>query len=185
MLARASLGKEYSIKSATKISSKPARANEQFSTEPQHPEHEFTAPKFSWSIGNVSVTAPKDGDGTGSSHDGGPAPATRRFARPPWPIQAKLEVGAVDDPLEREADRVAEQVMRMPEPSAPVDSTARDSSARLERPTTSLRVQRKCSCGGSCDKCKTENPMANTRRCNASPLSHRVWQSVHRRRAQE
>ena len=32
-------------------------------------------------------------------------------------MQAKLEVGAVDDPLEREADSVAQQVMRMPEPA--------------------------------------------------------------------
>ena len=30
-------------------------------------------------------------------------------------IQRKLEVGAADDPLEHEADRAAEQVMRMPE----------------------------------------------------------------------
>ena len=37
---------------------------------------------------------------------------TARFA---GTIQAKLEVGAVDDPLEREADHVAEQVMRMPD----------------------------------------------------------------------
>jgi hypothetical protein len=34
----------------------------------------------------------------------------------PGPIQAKLKVGAVDDPLEHEADRVADQVMRMPAP---------------------------------------------------------------------
>ena len=40
--------------------------------------------------------------------------------------QAKLEVGAAEDPLELEADHVAEQ------------------------------VQRKCSCGGSCDSCKAE-----------------------------
>src|SRR5262245_51393495 len=33
-------------------------------------------------------------------------------------LQAKLAVGPVDDPLEREADRVAEQVMRMAEPAA-------------------------------------------------------------------
>lgn len=32
------------------------------------------------------------------------------------PLQAKLVVGSPDDPLEREADRVADQVMRMPEP---------------------------------------------------------------------
>lgn len=29
----------------------------------------------------------------------------------PWPIQAKLHVGAVDDPLEHEADRVADRVL--------------------------------------------------------------------------
>jgi hypothetical protein len=32
-------------------------------------------------------------------------------------IQAKLRVGAVDDPQEHEADRVADRVMRMPEPA--------------------------------------------------------------------
>src|ERR1700676_761415 len=30
-------------------------------------------------------------------------------------LQAKLQIGAADDPLEQEADRVAEQVTRMPE----------------------------------------------------------------------
>ncbi len=30
-------------------------------------------------------------------------------------FQAKLKVGAVDDPLEHEADSIADQVMRMPE----------------------------------------------------------------------
>ena len=38
------------------------------------------------------------------------------FPAPRPPIQAKLEVGAVNDPLEHEADRVADQVMRMPAP---------------------------------------------------------------------
>jgi hypothetical protein len=32
----------------------------------------------------------------------------------PKPMQAKLKIGAVNDPLEHEADRVADQVMRMP-----------------------------------------------------------------------
>jgi hypothetical protein len=35
-------------------------------------------------------------------------------------LQAKLKVGAVDDPLEHEADRVADQVMRMPGPGVSV-----------------------------------------------------------------
>jgi hypothetical protein len=36
----------------------------------------------------------------------------------PGPIQAKLKVGAVDDPLEHEADRIADQVVRMPAPTS-------------------------------------------------------------------
>jgi hypothetical protein len=43
--------------------------------------------------------------------------------RLPGPLQAKLKVDAVDDPLEHEADRGAEQVMRMPAPDAPITST--------------------------------------------------------------
>jgi Domain of unknown function (DUF4157) len=35
----------------------------------------------------------------------------------PAPLQPKLAVGRADDPLEREADAVAEQVMRMPTPA--------------------------------------------------------------------
>jgi len=38
----------------------------------------------------------------------------------PPTLQAKLTVGPVDDPLEREADRVAERVMRMPDPDRPL-----------------------------------------------------------------
>jgi hypothetical protein len=38
----------------------------------------------------------------------------------PGPIQAKLNIGAVNDPLEHEADRVANQVMRMPAPDVSV-----------------------------------------------------------------
>ena len=40
-------------------------------------------------------------------------------AAPPG-VQPKLEIGAVDDPLEREADAVADKVMRMPDPAAAV-----------------------------------------------------------------
>jgi Domain of unknown function (DUF4157) len=40
----------------------------------------------------------------------------RHAAQPAPLIQAKLRVGAVDDPLEHEAARVADQVMRMPAP---------------------------------------------------------------------
>jgi hypothetical protein len=40
-------------------------------------------------------------------------PDVRRILRGPQ-VQTKLKIGAVDDPAEREADRVANQVMRMP-----------------------------------------------------------------------
>ncbi len=60
------------------------------------------------------------------------------------PIQKKLAVGAVNDPLEREADRVAEQVTS----SAPVSAAA------------GAGVQRKCACednsDGECEKCRAQ-----------------------------
>ena len=62
-------------------------------------------------------------------------------------LQAKLTVNQPGDIYEQEADRVADTVMRMPEPATAL------------RPAESgavSRVQRKCSCGGSCDKCKAE-----------------------------
>ncbi len=49
-------------------------------------------------------------------------------------IQAKLTINAPGDPYEQEADRISQQVMRMPE----------------------LQLQRACSCGGTCSKCETE-----------------------------
>ncbi len=55
-------------------------------------------------------------------------PPAMRVARP------KLAISEPKDEYERQADRVSEQVMRMPEP----------------------RVQRACACGGGCPKCRTE-----------------------------
>lgn len=58
-------------------------------------------------------------------------------------LQRKLTIGSVDDPLEHEADRAAEHVMRMPAPVGPIESAA-------------PQVQRKCACGGTCDSCRTD-----------------------------
>ena len=49
-------------------------------------------------------------------------------------LQTKLQVSKPGDEYEQEADRVAEQVMRMPE----------------------SRLQRACTCGGACPTCQTE-----------------------------
>ena len=86
------------------------------------------------------------------------------FPAPRLPIQAKLKVGAVNDPLEHEADRVAEQVMRM---SAPEDFVG----------TAQPQVSRKC------DTCEEEQklqkkdagPQAATR--EAPAIVHEVLRS--------
>jgi hypothetical protein len=46
--------------------------------------------------------------------------ALRRLSRAPTRLQTKLAIGAVGDPLEREADEVADRVMRMPDPALSV-----------------------------------------------------------------
>ena len=52
-------------------------------------------------------------------------------------VQPKLTVGAPNDPLEHEADRVADQVMRMPDPAAPTApgalATTRSRTPQLSR----------------------------------------------------
>jgi len=68
-------------------------------------------------------------------------------------VQPKLEIGAVDDPLEREADAVAAQVMRMPAPL-------------IDSPTGSIPIQRKC------DACERDDEEKNTvarKAADASP----------------
>lgn len=74
-------------------------------------------------------------------------------------IQAKLTVGQPGDAYEQEADRVAEQVMRMPAPPEPMDSRALYDSRESPAGSSTMsdragKVQRKCACGGTCDSCK-------------------------------
>ena len=82
------------------------------------------------------ATQPKaaTADGTATT----PLLSRHRPAEPPLQIQRKLSVGATNDPLEHEADRIAEQVMRMPE-----NQTAHSSSA----PAT-VMLNRSASSGG-------------------------------------
>src|SRR5262245_58785393 len=89
------------------------------------------------------VNAPLQGPAAGRGFDFGrlailpPAPARG------LPIQRKLTIGAVNDPLEHEADSAADAILRMADP-APVE--------RLPRPGAAVSVQRRCACGGSCAK---------------------------------
>ncbi len=86
------------------------------------------------------------------------------------PIQAKLEIGATDDPLEREANRAAAEVMRMPM----LDGPRRDAKASLANASGSghaASVQRKCSCGGTCASCKAEQKDDDHQKVRLKPQS--------------
>jgi hypothetical protein len=83
-------------------------------------------------------------------------------------IQPKLTVGDVNDPLEQEADRVADQVLQMPKP----------------------QLQRDRARGGACPECQTEQPHTGHRcleigrvhpgdpgRTPAPPIVHEILRS--------
>ena len=99
----------------------------------QEPDPSPSAPKFRWNIGGIAASAR---------------------------VQTKLAVGPVDDPLEHEADRVAAQVLRMPAPRTPINTQVSNDSSRTHAgfapaPIPVARVQRQCSCGGTCSQCRT------------------------------
>jgi hypothetical protein len=77
---------------------------------------------------------------------------TRWVAKPP---QRKLRIGVVDDPLEREADWIAERVAQTSDRRSHGSSTSGD-----------LALRRKCACGGSsegmgeCEECKKKRETA-------------------------
>jgi len=139
MLARTSLRKDASARTGTHLVPTPKSSHNYYSSEEGF-DGALNSPTFSWSLGNISISVPGE--------NGKLIGPDRRATVPlPWPMQAKLEVGVVDDPLEHEADRVAEQVMRIQEPTPP---------AQRSLPGAALEVRRDCSCGGGCDKCKAE-----------------------------
>ncbi|MFY7839757.1 MAG: DUF4157 domain-containing protein, partial [Lacibacter sp.] len=80
------------------------------------------------------------------------------------PIQAKLSVSSPDDPQEKEADAVADQVMRMAEPAAPAQKEEEkiqtkgeekeEVQAKLQTPA--IAVQRKCAACEKEDKVHTK-----------------------------
>ena len=78
----------------------------------------------------------------------------------PLRIQAKLVVGQPNDKYEQEADRIAGQVMRMPEPRVqrqPEPDEDEDRADQLQLPELQLQ-QNSCPCDGGCPKCQTVQP---------------------------
>jgi hypothetical protein len=120
---------------------------------PREQTHErATASRMPAALAAIPVFAP--GEGTRGSSSVFP-----RIA-----LQRKLAIGAVDDPLEREADRVAEQVMRRPAPGVAAAPAFSSGSG----------IQRACACGGTCSDCRNkhrENGYAHVRTKAAAPAS--------------
>jgi hypothetical protein len=91
-----------------------------------------------------------------------------------FPLQTKLEVGDPGDALEQEADRVADQVMRMPESSVP--------AGRVE--ASEAKVQRRCTACPGRDDDLLENQAPRILDSGGSPLGsamRRFFESRFRR----
>jgi Domain of unknown function (DUF4157) len=65
------------------------------------------------------------------------------FPTPGLAIQAKLKVGTINDPLEHEADSVADQVLRMPDPGVSVASAPPQISRKCDDCKDEETVQKK------------------------------------------
>jgi hypothetical protein len=103
------------------------------------------AAQFSWNFCDVAAYAANERDRPGSARVDG-ADAARPARSPPWPMLAKLAIGAVDDPLERDADQVAEKVMLMPDAPASVPAP--------ERRRGNQKAGSKCGTNEPCADCQ-------------------------------
>lgn len=70
-------------------------------------------------------------------------PSSAPLPRFPGPIQTKLEVGSIDDPFEHEADRIADQVMRIPASDAVTTSAAPQLSRKCDQFEEEEKLQKK------------------------------------------
>ena len=90
-----------------------------------------------------------------------------------------LSIGALDDPAERQADRMADRVMRMPDFAPAHEARSAGGTSR-----TNL-LRRKCACGGSagsaaeCDDCAAERKGALRRRAADGAGPHQAPPIVH------
>jgi len=103
--------------------------------------------RTAWDFGALPIFPPEQ--------PRGPAPPARV-------LQPKLEIGAVDDPLEREADAVAERVMRMVDPTPSISAAP-------------PRISRKCAACEQEDEKVGMKPAGAARPVKeAPPIVHQV-----------
>ena len=107
-------------------------------TERMHVSGRAATPGLGWDFSKIPLFSPEQAR---------PSQAKSPLTISPLPgiIQPKLIVGEVNDPLEHEADRVAEHVVRMPEPNPAANPVLSGAVPG---------VQRACACGGECDECQ-------------------------------
>lgn len=99
--------------------------------------------------------------------------ALRRLSRTTPQVQRKLAIGSVNDPLEEEADRVADQVMRMPDPG--VSAMASPAVLRRKCPACDEAVHRKCaSCEEEDAKLQKRSDGRTASAGEAPPIVHEV-----------
>ena len=84
------------------------------------------------------------------------------------PVQPKLKIGAVDDPAEAEADRIADEVMRMPDPAAG-QSTEPDLRRQSDEEEDDLQMKPADTVRRKCAECAAEEEGLDTirRKCAA------------------
>lgn len=102
MLARAAMIRESPKGKLSKRTQQPTSFEGYFSSE-QEFDQAPASRNYHYRFADMATGAPGDNEGS---------PKSASLLR--WSIQTKLKVGTTDDPLEREADNVAEHVMRMP-----------------------------------------------------------------------
>ena len=88
-----------------------------------------------WNLNHIGPSVPRQS----ASPNVGNQAMLRHLSRTSVRLQPKLQVGTVDDPLEAEADRVADQVMRMPDAALPDTALSNPSAAN-----GSNSLHRKC-----------------------------------------
>ena len=86
------------------------------------------------------------------------------------PVQTKLAIRSPGDAFEQEADRVADQVLRMtPDAPSPPSISALAGASSVPESEAHVPVQRKCACSGgsTCSSCEEEKPVQR-KEANAS-----------------
>jgi Domain of unknown function (DUF4157) len=122
-------------KSSNPIRNRPGRGHEQ-EDDPANLTSRGAAPSVSWDFSKVPIFPP---DRANSQQASPPLTAPH----PSSLIQPKLAIGRVDDPLEHEADRTADQIMRMPAPEVSVSAGVEEEQKALNlqtKPVTTLQT---------------------------------------------